>query len=100
MDSSYSTEMRAYMGFMILMGIVRLLSLCDYWKNDCIFHYSPIADLISQHRFLDIHRYLHFANKESLHEPSSPDYDKLGTVRPILTALAEQFKKSMNLERI
>ena len=85
--------MRAYMGFIILLGIVRLPSLRDYWKRDCIFHYSTRADLISRHRFLDIYHYLHFANNESLHEPGSPDYDKLGKVRPILTALAERFKE-------
>ena len=33
---------------MILMGIVYLPSLCDYWKKDSIFHYSPIADKITR----------------------------------------------------
>ena len=39
-------ELCAYMGFMLLVGIVHLPSLYDYWKNDEVYHYSPIADKI------------------------------------------------------
>ena len=28
-------ELQAYMGFMILMGIVKLPSMYDYWKTKC-----------------------------------------------------------------
>ena len=34
-------ELQAYMGFMILMGIVRLPALDDYRKVDEVFHYAP-----------------------------------------------------------
>ena len=67
-------ELGAYFGFMILMGIVHLPSLCDYWKKDSIFHYSPIADKITRDRFLDIHRYLHFKSDSSLADPGTPGY--------------------------
>ena len=84
-------ELCAYMGFMILMGLVKLPSLRDYWKKDRVFHYPPIADLISRDRFLAIHRYLHFTNNETLSTPGSHDYDKLGKIRPIITAISERF---------
>ena len=47
-------ELQAYLGFMIIMGIVKLPSLYDYWKNDPYYHYTPIAYRISQDRFKDI----------------------------------------------
>ena len=47
-------EMKAYFGFIILMGIVRLPSLYDYWKKDHHYHYAPIASRISRDRFMDI----------------------------------------------
>ena len=42
------TELEAYMGFMILMGVVHLPALFDYWKNDPLFHYSPVASRIQE----------------------------------------------------
>ena len=38
----------AYMGYMLLTGIVHLPSLYDYWNNDEVYHYSPVADKISR----------------------------------------------------
>ena len=44
-------ELRAYFGFMILMGLVRMPELEDYWKLDPVFNYPPIASRISRNRF-------------------------------------------------
>ena len=41
-------ELQAYMGFMILMGLVKLPSIFDYWKKDETFHYSSIASRITR----------------------------------------------------
>lgn len=50
------------LGLSILMGVVNLPAIDDYWKKDEIFHYSPVASRISCNRFRDISRYLHFAD--------------------------------------
>ena len=84
-------ELEAYMGFMILMGIVNLPALRDYWQKDEIFHYSPIARRISRDRFMELTRYLHFADNSSLAPPGTPGYDKLGKVRPVIERLSESF---------
>ena len=47
-------EMKAYIGFSVLMGLVRLPAIEDYWKVDPHLHYAPIADRISRQRFRDI----------------------------------------------
>ena len=84
-------ELQAYMGFMILMGIVKLPSMYDYWKKDEVFHYAPVANKISRDRFLEIHRFLHFADNSTLAAPGTPEYDKLGKVRPLINFLTERF---------
>ena len=56
-------EIRAYFGFYILMGLVRLPEIRD--SNSDTFHYAPIADRISRKRFEEISRYLHFVDKVS-----------------------------------
>ena len=84
------------MGFMILMGINHLPALADYWKMDPTYHYGPVADRITRDRFLEISRYLHFADNSTLLHRSDPEYDKLGKVRPVIRILSEQFLKNYN----
>jgi hypothetical protein len=67
-------ELQAYMGFMILMGLVKLPALFDYWKNDPTFHYS------------------HFVDNSTLAPTGSPMYNKLGKIEPIINRLTEQFE--------
>ena len=59
-------ELQAYMGFMILMGLVKLPSKYDYWQRDEIYHYSPVASRITRDRFFELHRFLHFADNSTL----------------------------------
>ena len=84
-------ELLAYMGFMMLMGIVRLPRIEDYWKKDAIYHYTPVANRISRERFRELHKFLHFVNNSSLAPPGTPGYDKLGKLRPIISMIGEQF---------
>ena len=77
-------EIMAYMGFMILMGIVKLPSISDYWKRNEIFHYEPIASRITRDWFFEIQRYLHFSNNSTLADPGTDSYDRLGKIRPVI----------------
>ena len=42
--STNAEEIRAYFGFMILMGINRLPEIRDYWCMDKALRYAPITD--------------------------------------------------------
>jgi hypothetical protein len=55
-------ELMAYFLFMILMGLVKLPALADYWSTNETFAYQPISKRISRARFYDI---LHFVNNEA-----------------------------------
>ena len=89
-------ELLAYMGFMILMGIVQLPAIQDYWKTTNIFHYMPVASRISRTRFFELHRYLHFVDNSTLSPPGSPGYDRLGKIAPIIAMLSDQFAAVCN----
>ena len=84
-------ELRAYMGFCILMGINKLTHIEDYWRRDPSLHYSPIADRITRDRFRDISRYCYFVNNDTLVPRGSPGHDRLGKVRPIINHLSAKF---------
>ena len=74
---------------MILMGLVPLPSIYDYWESNKIFHYSPVADKISRDRFLDIHKYFHFVDNSSLPVDGSCGCDRLGKVRPAIKYIVD-----------
>ena len=84
-------ELRAYLGFSILMGINHLPALDDYWSTDPALHYSAVADRITRDRFREITRYLHFVDNASLTPRGSPGYDRLGKVRPVINHLSSRF---------
>ncbi len=86
-------ELQAYFGFCILMGINTLPSIEDYWKKNPVYHYAPIADRISRERFREISRYLHFTDNATLAPRASPEYDRLGKIRPVLEYLELRFSE-------
>ena len=81
---------------MILMGLVKLPSMYDYWKKDEIFHYSPAARRISRDRFFELHRFLHFKDNSTLSPPGTPEYDRLGKVGTIISTLSDWFAAVYN----
>ena len=59
-------DVKAFLGFSILMGIDHLPSVDDYWSKDPLLHCAPIADRIPQWHFCEISRYLHFVDNDHL----------------------------------
>ena len=89
--STDAAEIRAYLGFMILMGINELPELRDYWSTHEYLRYAPIADRISRNQFEKITQYLHFVDNTSL--PSQGEgYSRLQKVEPVITALKAKFQ--------
>ena len=84
-------ELRAYFGFMLLMGLYPKPATSDYWRRDPFVNYAPIADRIPRDRFYEIQRYLHFADNSLLPQRGEPGYDRLGKVRPIMEQLQKKF---------
>ena len=89
-------EIKAYLGFIILMGLVRLPSIYDYWSTNPIYNYSPIANRITRDRFFEVHKYLHFTDNSELPRYGSPGYDKLGKIRPVVEYLNTRFLSMYN----
>ena len=90
--STDAAEIRAYMGFTILMGINHLPEIRDYWSTNDYLHYSPIADRISRDRFEQITRYLHFTDNTSLPKRGEEGYSRLQKVDPVIHHLKQKFQ--------
>lgn len=89
-------EIRAYLGFRILMGINRKPEIRDYWSKDEKLHYIPIASRITRDRFEEVTRYLHFVDNSSLPGRGEDGYHRLQKVLPILSMIKERFLKTYN----
>ena len=84
-------DLYAYFGIMVMMGLVDLPCLQDYWKRDPLIYCPSIAERMARDRFLDIQKYLHFVDNDTLVRPGEPHYDRLCKVRPILEMIEERF---------
>ena len=84
-------ELKAYLGFMIVMGVNRLPEIREYWSRDEKLHNSFIACRISRDRFEEISRYLHFTDNTTLPARDEPAYHRLQKVLPMITELKRQF---------
>ena len=93
------SEIYAFLGMAILMGVNQLPALAHYWRKDPVFHYSPIADRISRDRFLAIWRFLHFSDNTTQLDRSDPEYDRLFKVRPVITAVNRGCQQNYNASK-
>lgn len=91
--STTPEEIRAYFGFIILMGINRLPELRDYWSTNPCLHYTPIASKIARDRFEEISRYLHFVDNTTIPGHDDPVFSRLQKVNPILLAMKRKYRK-------
>ena len=82
-------ELKTYLGFMLLIGIVSLPSLEDYWKR--VIHCLPIANVISRDCFRDISRYLHFLKENTFVRQGQPGHDCLSKVWPVIDHISQRF---------
>ena len=89
-------ELKAFIGFTILMGINRLPSIYDYWSMNPALHYFPIASRISRQRFFEIKRYLHFVDNATIVRRGEEGYSRLQKIQPIIDEVRQACIKNYN----
>ena len=92
-------EMQAFIGILIIMGIAKLPSFEQYWSENVFRNISGITSVFSQTRFLQIWRYLHLADNETLAKHGEAGYVKIGKVRAFLAAIAANCKNEYRLDQ-
>ena len=88
MSGLLSHLMRCLLTLVVVIEIVHLPSLKDYWKNHTVFNCTVINHWISCNKFLHIHRQLHLIYKRLLPLPGS---HKIRKVRHVLNLIGERF---------
>ena len=96
-----SSELKAFIGINIIMGIVKLPSVDLYWSSDHFFGNQGIKKVMPKNRFEEINGYLHFSDSTCEPARGSAEFDRLYKIRPVLryvqTICSENFKPSKNI---
>lgn len=83
-------ELRTFFGLTINMGHIRKGALKDYWSEDFLLSTPLFGNIMPRNRYLQILRYLHFANNEdAVNHP-------LKKVKPIIDDLKNKFSNTIN----
>ncbi|KAJ8728906.1 hypothetical protein PYW07_006602 [Mythimna separata] len=72
-----ATEIRAYLGMIIMMGLHPLSELELYWSSDPFYHNPIIAAVMPCRRFKKLTENLHLSDRATEAPRTQPGYDKL-----------------------
>ena len=73
-------EKRAFLGLMVLMGVVYKPRLTMYWSNDELYQKPIFQSILPRDRFLLLLRFLHFADNTN-YDANDPNRDRLYKIR-------------------
>lgn len=81
------TEMKKFLGLIILMGQVKKEVFYDYWSTDPSIETPFFSKIMSRNRFLQIMQSWHFCNNNDI----SPNPHRLVKVQPVIDYFKEKF---------
>lgn len=92
-----SDEIKRFMGINYYMSVFKYPSVRSYWGE---YGFSPIIESMTRNRHDKIRQFLHFNNNETMSRrqygiipQNDSSYDRLYKIRPIITALNNNFKE-------
>ena len=95
------SELRAWLGVCILMGVKRLPAVRHYWlRGEGFIYCNLISSVMSLARWSELLRCLHLVdNQEVVRDVGSPRFDRIAKTRWVIENFVEVSKEIYNLER-
>lgn len=90
-----SEEMSTFLGLIMLMGVIKLPSLKDYWSEDPFIATIPFRLYMTRDRFLYILRFLHVCDPRKPDENNDPVYK----IRLFSNTIKNNFQKHAELNK-
>ena len=84
MDPVTTDEMKSWVSLYLNMGLVNKTNLSSYWSTDVVLGTPFFPSIMARDHFLQILRYLHFADNTLAPRADSADYNKLYKIQPFL----------------
>lgn len=92
-------EMEAFVGILVLMGIVKLPRFRMYWMEDSLLHQEGVTSVMPCDRLLQIWRYFHLADNSVAPARDTPGFDELYRVREFLNIVSHDISTEYKLSR-
>ena len=86
-------ELQAFLGINLVMGMLRLPQVRDYWANDEIFSTPWLPSVMAHDRFFKIMRFIHIVDNSLQKRKGEDGYDSLFKVRSLIDHLAAVFPR-------
>lgn len=89
-------DMYSYLCMLIFMGLLKLRTLADYWRRDELCSFPFPCSVMSGKKFHSIAAAIHLSDPEddaaNSEKKGTPDYDRLGKIKPIYEELRKACK--------
>lgn len=85
-------EIRAFLGVMVVMGVIGLKQVDLYWSSDPFFETSRVRQVMTCKKFKKLLEAFHVNDNETAIPHGQVGYDKLHKVRPLIDGLNERFQ--------
>ena len=92
-------EMKGWVSLYLNMGLVTKPNLTSYWSTDPSLSSPFFPSIMPRDRFLQILRYLHFADNTQAPRARSADCNKLYKIQPFLDLLIPRFQQVYKPQR-
>lgn len=93
------SEMKAWISIYLNMGLITKPNINCYWSTHPVLSTPFFPSVMSRTRFLQILRYLHFADNSCAPPHDSADYNKLYKIQPFLDLVIARFQEVYTPER-
>ncbi|KAL6432027.1 hypothetical protein ACFW04_007454 [Cataglyphis niger] len=87
-----TSELKKFLGLVIIMGLVRKARINDYWSTNPIIETSIFSKTMSRNRFRKVLKYLNFFDNEKM--PSNAD--RLYKVQHLIDYFSKKFQKNFS----
>ena len=86
-------EMRAFLGILLYMGMVKLPTYKSYWSTDALMGMKGFRHIMSRDRWTVIWMFFHVSDNNAALPREHPDYDRASKIRPIIDKLVHKFQE-------
>ena len=91
LEETTVTELKAFFGLVLAIGIHRLPRLHDYWDRHWVLNVPQFAQIFSRDKFKYLWANLHLVDNQRALPRTDPSHDRLFKVRPVIDKLRNTF---------
>ena len=90
------SEMWAFISILLIMSLIRMSKLRDYWSTNPILGYTMVKQIMPRNRFFKILQYFHIFDRSNELEKDHPNYNIFQKLEPLAENLKNNFRDTFS----